>query len=376
MLPVFKLPKRFGFTDDHDLLRTMARRLLSEKCPITEVRKLLDDDTGFDRSVWNEIAELGWLGLVTAEEHGGAGLDYLSLALVLDEMGRALLPSPFFASVLAGIAIERAGGPEQASTWCSAIASGERIATVALSEPGGSWDPSVVTATAEADGDGFVLRGIKTHVQWGHVADVVVAPFSLGDEIAIFALPTSGLSIAPEVSVDATRRCARIELEGVRVAGDTRLDRGDAAAWRDLNVRGYALLASEMTGAAQAIFARTRDYSIERVQFKRPIGSFQAVKHPLVNVLIAIEAARSHCVSAAAMLDSNASAAELPARMAKAAAGEALAFAVDRGVQFHGGYGFTWDCDAHLFFKRSLWSSATLGDAHHHRKHVATALLG
>jgi alkylation response protein AidB-like acyl-CoA dehydrogenase len=378
MLPVFKLPKRFGFTEDHELLRSMARRLLGEKSPLTEVRKLIEDDTGFDRGLWKEIAELGWLGLVTAEEHGGAGLDYLSLALVLDEMGRALLPSPFFASVLAGIAIERTGDADQASRWCKAIATGESTGTVGLSEPNGSWDPSVVGATAEADGDGYRLNGTKNHVQWARVADVMVAPFRLGEEVVIFAVPLDGdgISIEPEVVVDSTRRCGRVTLENARVDGDARLARGDLSAWRGINIRGWALLAAEMTGAAQAILAKTCDYALERVQFNRPIGSFQAVKHPLVNVLIAIEGARSHVVSAAAMLDSTPESAELPARMAKAAAGDALSFAVDRGVQFHGGFGFTWDCDAHLYFKRSLWSSATLGDAHHHRKHVASALLG
>jgi alkylation response protein AidB-like acyl-CoA dehydrogenase len=213
---------------------------------------------------------------------------------------------------------------------------------------------------------------------WAGSSALLVAPFTVDGGVALFAipLPTDGVSIEPEVSVDGTRRTARVVFDGARVASSARLDGEGAAALATLHMRGYVMLAAEMIGAAEAMLSRTREYAIERKQFNRQIGSVQAVKHPIVDVMIAIERARSLVVGAAAALDQAPDRAENTARMAKAAATDALRFAVDRGVQLHGGYGFTWDCDAHFFFKRYLWSAATLGDATHHRKHLASALIG
>ncbi len=376
-LPV-KLPKDFGFTEEHDMLRKMARRFMDERCPLTEVRRLVDDELGYDPALWKDITELGWTGLVFSESCGGAELDYLSMAMLLEETGRGLLPSPLFASVLAGIAIDLAGTETQKAALLPGIVSGTTIATVALTELENSWEADSVAATATAEGAGYVLSGTKTHVMWASAASIVIAPFRVGDEVALFAvpLPCKGVMVQPEIGVDATRRAARVVFDGATVSGATRLEHGDVAAWRAVLTRGFALLAAETVGAARTIHRQTRDYAIDRVQFLRPIGSFQAVKHPLVNVLLAIEGAWSLAVAAASTLDAAPDRADIPARMAKAAATEALTFAADRGVQLHGGYGFTWDCDAHLFFKRGLWCAATLGDAHHHRRHIADAILG
>ncbi len=373
-----ELPEDFGYTEEHDLLRKTARRLLADRCPFGEVRRLADDPVGYEEPLWKEIAELGWLGLVMPEPLGGVDLGYLSLALLLEETGRSLLPAPLLGSVLAGAAIERSGDDEQRKRWCPAIASGEIVATCALSGLEASWEPDAVSASATRTDGGFVLSGTRTHVLWAQQANLVVSPFRLEDDsLALFAVETSspGVTVEPEVGVDTTRRAARVVFDEARVEDSARLARGGRESWRDIFVKGYVLLAAEAVGAAQAVLSRTCEYAAERIQFGRPIGSFQAVKHPLVNVMLAVETARSLVYGAAAALDSAPDNAEIYARMAKAAATDALAFAVDRGVQLHGGYGFTWDCDVHFYFKRSLWTAAVLGDARHHRRHLADALM-
>jgi alkylation response protein AidB-like acyl-CoA dehydrogenase len=205
----------------------------------------------------------------------------------------------------------------------------------------------------------------------------LVAPFRAGDEVALFAveLPTDRVTVTDEVCVDTTRRTSRIAFDGARVPASARLAGAGIEQWRALFIKGYAMLAAEMVGGAERVLGITRDYAIERIQFNRPIGSFQAVKHPIVNVMLAIEAARSHTAAAAAVLDTAPKQAEVPARMAKAAATDTYSFACGRGIQLHGGFGFTYDCDVHFYFKRAMWSAATLGDALHHRRALAATLF-
>jgi alkylation response protein AidB-like acyl-CoA dehydrogenase len=374
-----ELPTDFGFTQEHEILRDSARRFLQARCPASEVRRLGEDPVGHDPKLWKELAELGWLGLVLPEEHGGAGLGHLHLALLLEETGRALLPSPLLGCLLAGIAIREAGSPEQRARWLPAIASGETLATLALSEPTASWEPDAVEARAERAGGGFALRGRKTHVEGAASASLVVAPFREDDGgIALFAvgLPAADARIESELVVDPTRRSARIDFAGVRVDAAARLAGDGLRALRATHVRGWAALAAEMVGGADAVLEMTRGYAIERKQFDRAIGSFQAVKYPLVDTLVGVELARTHSLAAAAALDHAPETAEPRARMAKALASEVYPAAVRRGVQLHGGFGFTIDCDVQLYFKRALASRATLGDGPHHRRHLARNLFG
>jgi alkylation response protein AidB-like acyl-CoA dehydrogenase len=374
-----QIPTDFGFTEEHELLRQEARRFLAERCPFSEVRRLAESPDGFDPGVWKELGELGWVGLVIPEQHGGAGLGSLHLALLLEEMGRSLLPSPFLASLFAGFALEAAGSAAQIARLAPAIAAGQTIATLALHEAGGAWRPEDVTASAEPSAGGYVLRGTKTLVLAGAHAGLVVAPFrEPSGELALFAveLPTAGVSATAETGIDPTRRTARITFDGARVARDARLEGDGAAALRRAHVRGFAALAAEMVGGAEATLALTRDYAIARKQFGKQIGAFQGVKYPIVDVMIGVEMARTHAIAAAAALDHEADRAELAARMAKAVASEVFPNAVRKGVQLHGGFGFTWDCDVHFYFKRALWSRATLGDGAHHRRHLGEAILG
>jgi alkylation response protein AidB-like acyl-CoA dehydrogenase len=374
-----EVPVDFGFTPEHELLRDSARRFLEARCPVSEVRRLAEDPLGHDPKLWRDLAELGWLGLVLPEAHGGAGLGHLHLALLLEEMGRALLPSPFFGCLLAGIALREGGSEAQRARWLPAIASGETLATLAVCEPGTSWEPDAVDARAEAADGGFVLRGRKTHVEGAATAQLVVAPFRERDGgIALFAveLPAPNVRIEREIGVDATRRAGRMDFEGVCVGTDARLAGDGLRALRATWLRGWAALAAEMVGGADAVLEMTRRYAIVRKQFDRPIGSFQAVKYPLVDTLVGVELARTHALAAAALLDRSPEAAEPLARMAKALASEVYPAAVRRGVQLHGGFGFTIDCDVQLYFKRALASRGTLGDGVHHRRHLAENLFG
>ena len=374
-----QIPIDFGFAEEHDLLRKEARRLLAERCPISEVRRLAEDPLGYDPALWKELGSLGWVGLALPEAHGGAGLGSLPLALVLDEMGRRLLPSPYLASLLAAFAIEEGGGEAQKARLLPGIASGERIGTLALTEPSGGFEAASVRATAEPSEGGFVLRGQKSHVLQAQHAHTLVAPFrEPSGHVSLFAvdLPAKGVVVEPEIGVDPTRRCARVAFEGVRVAAAARLEGRGEAARRRAHVRGCAALAAEMVGAADAALEMTRQYAVDRKQFGRQIGFFQAVKHPIVDVMIGIELSRNHVLGAAAALDhASPQDAEVSARMAKALASDVFATAVRKGVQLHGGYGFTIDCDMHHYFKRALWSRATLGDGPHHRRHLAAALI-
>ncbi|HME69125.1 MAG TPA: acyl-CoA dehydrogenase [Myxococcota bacterium] len=374
-----QIPADFGFTEEHEVLRQSARRFLEERCPISEVRRLAESPLGHDPALWKEIAHLGWLGLVLPEGHGGAGLGYLHLALLLEETGRRLLPAPIFAAMLAGFALEAAGNPAQRARLEPALASGDLVATFALCDMGGGWEAAEIEATAEARDGGYLLRGVKPFVIAGAEAGLVIAPFrERGGELALFAvdLPSRGVRVESEIGVDPTRRSARLVFEDAFVSASARLDTAGAATLHRVHVRGFVALAAEMVGGAESTLLMTRDYAIARKQFDRQIGAFQAVKHPIVDVMIGVELARTHVLAAAAALDHEPDSAEIPARMAKAIASEVYPVAVRKAVQLHGGYGFTWDCDAHFYFKRALWSRAMLGDGAHHRRFLAADLLG
>jgi alkylation response protein AidB-like acyl-CoA dehydrogenase len=372
------VPTDFGFTDDHAILRQEVRRFLAERLPMSELRKLADAGVDFDRTLWKELAELGWAGLVLPEAFGGAGLGWLHLAILMEEMGRRLVPGPFLGSLLAGVAIAEGSSETQRAKWLPGIASGDVVATVALTEPNGGFDADSVSATAEPADGGFVLRGQKTHVVCGADANLVVAPFrEPSGALALFAieLPSRGVSIEAETAIDPTRPTARIAFDGVRVDRDARLEGEGAAAWHAMAVRGFAALAAESVGSAESVLLLTRDYAIARKQFDRQIGFFQAVKFPIVDMMCGVELARSLAVGAAAALDAATSGAEALARMAKAQSSDVFANAVRKGVQLHGGYGFTWDCDVHFFFRRAMWNRAMLGDAIHHRRALGAMLF-
>lgn len=376
-------PYAFGFTEDHELARKEARRFLSEHSTREHVRAQYDDARGYDTDLYKQVLDLGWLGLSVSEQYGGAGLDPLHQLLLWEELGRALYPSPLFGSALAVEALVRGRHEAQRGQYLPEILAGNVTATFAFAEPGGAWGPDRVSCRAEPKEGSWVLRGTKAHVPFAASAGLILTPaVDHKGEVGIFMLerPAAGLEIQEEVSVDPTRRSARVELDGLKVPHGARIQGDGRAIFQRVCTLGYALLAAEMVGAAEATMLMTRDYANDRQQFGRAIGSFQAVKHPIANAMVQIELARSLVLGAAAAMNSpeaidRPEVAEYATRMAKAFAEETLSFTVQRGVQLHGGFGFTWDCDVQLYFKRMLWSRATLGDSTEHRQALAKVLF-
>jgi len=368
----------FGFTEEHALAREAARRFLGERCPPSELRRLASDPLGYDPAVFKALAELGWIGLVSPAEYGGVGLDHLQLALLSEELGRCLLPSPMFGCLLALRALELAGTKEQRQTWCPAIIAGEKPASVALYEGSGAFEPELIAGRAEKVENGYVLRAVKPHVVSGAAAELVIVPARTADRgLCLFAveLPSGGARMDPETTVDPTRRSAKLTLDGVSVSAACRLEGDAETALGAVQRLGRTALAAEMVGGSEAVLEMTRLYACERQQFGRAIGAFQAVKHPIVDMMVGVELARSLVLGAAAALDQDPERAELESRMAKSLAGDVYASATRKAVQLHGGFGFTWDCDVHFYFKRALVSRGLLGDGAHHRRRIANQLF-
>lgn len=369
---------RLTYSEEHDLLREEARRFLADRFPITRVRELTSEARAPEASskIVPELAQLGWLGLVLPEEHGGAGLGFTHLAVLLEEVGRALVPAPLLSSTLAGLAILHGGSDEQQADLLPGIIAGETLATLAYVDADGAWDFRATSAT-RSDGR---LRGVKHHVWDGATADLFVVPLREDGvlQIAVVDARAEGVVLTSDVVLDRTRPSSRVEFSDVALSEDRILERGGEVVADAILAQACTALAAEQIGGADALLAMTAEYAATRQQFGKPIGAFQAVKHPLVNVLIAVEQGRSLVYAAASALDAGAAAEDGEAlelaRMAKAHASDAYVFAASRSIQLHGGFGFTLDCDAHLYFKRAQVSRAAWGDAVHHRAAIGARL--
>jgi alkylation response protein AidB-like acyl-CoA dehydrogenase len=372
----------FGFSEEQEMLRQSARALLEKECPSSMVRKLMEDERGFDPALWKKMAELGWLGLVIPDQYGGSGLSYVDLVLIMEEMGRVVLPSPFMWTVMVAEAIKRAGNNNHKSSLLPKIAAGELIATVAYLEPAAAWNPDGIAMTARSTGAGYVLDGTKVFVNDGHVADCILVAARTGESgergITLFALDSkrAGVTITRLITMDQTRKLAEVKFNGVKAdAGDVVGDPGNG--WKTLTEiidRGKVMMAGEMMGGAQKVLEMTVDYAKVRVQFGRPIGSFQAVQHKCANMMIDVEGARSAAYYASWAVSNEVAEASLAAALAKAAASDAFRRVSADGIQLHGGIGFTWDHDMHLYFKRAKSSEFTFGDANWNRELVAQAI--
>lgn len=374
-LPVPPIPKGLGFSPEHELARAEVRRFLAERCPITEIRRLSEDARGFDPAVWRDIGKLGWIGLGVPESLGGSGLDSLHVALLFEEMGRALLPSPFFGSWLALETLRAAGSKAQTDGLCPALALGERVASLAFVRPGAQDRKE---ATAEPAGGEWKLSGTLAHVMFAEALDLLLVPARESSGVlSLFAvdLPSPNVRVEAESALDGTRRTSRVTLDGVRVPASAKLEGDGQKALGEVTLRATAMLACEMVGGAEHVLGLTRSYAISRIQFGKPIGAFQAVKHPIVDMMVGIELARNLSLSAAVAMDVAPDRAEPLARAAKAMASDVYVAASKKGVQLHGGYGFTWDCDVHFWFKRALVSRSWLGDACEHRAWIAAQLF-
>ena len=370
----------FAFSEEQEELRRTVRQFLEAKSPETEVRRLMETAEGYDTSVWKQMGqELGLQGLAIPEEYGGQGFTFIELGIVLEEMGRVLLCAPYFSSVvLAADAIMNVGTDDQKQALLPGIASGDTIATLAFTEPSGKWDAAGITMEANENvGGEFTLSGEKMFVLDGFTADTIVVVARLEgttgtDGIMFFTVAgdAEGLTRTPLQTMDTTRKQAKLEFDNVVASPLGSTQDGLAAFSKTLDQAAVAL-ANEMMGGAQRVLEMSVEYAKVRVQFGRPIGSFQAIKHKCADMLLEVESGKSaaYYASWAAAEDND----ELPsvASLAKAYCSEAYFHAAAENIQIHGGIGFTWEHDAHLYFKRAKSSELMLGDPTYHRELLA-----
>lgn len=364
----------FAFSEDQDTLRETVRKFLESKSSEEAVREQMETENGFDANVWSQMAnEMGLQGLAIPEEYGGQGFSFVELGVVLEEMGRALLCAPYFSSaVLAASTLIHSGDENAKKAYLPGIASGETIATLATTEPSGKWDQSGITTEAKGSGSDFTITGTKMFVLDGHTANLILVAAKTGKGISLFAVDgnASGLARTALSTMDQTRKQAKLEFNNT----PAKLIGTEGKGWDVLSTVfdiAAVALAAEQVGGAQKVLEMAVQYAKDRVQFGRPIGSFQAIKHKCADMLLEVESAKSAayygmwCV--AEMND------ELPsvASLAKAYCSEAYFHATAENIQIHGGIGFTWEHPAHLYFKRAKSSELLFGDPTYHRELLA-----
>ena len=365
-----------SFSEEQAMLMDVAAEFCRDKSPIGEVRAQLETPTGFDSAIWDEMVSLGWTGIALPEGSGGSGLGIAALVPVVETMGRAMLGTPLMSTSLAGQLLLRAAGENRAEPWLAEIASGT-TATVALLDQG-DWGDTNTALALDADGR---LQGSKRLVPDAGVAAIHAVVASRQGEPVVAVVRREQLpdgALAENTLIDQTKRSANVDFSGVQVAPEAIVE-GPAvgAALRDVQLLGSLLVAAEAAGSTGACLDTIVDYLKTRKQFGKLIGSYQALKHPAVDILVALDSARSFVYHAASLLgeDSLGRDAEIACRMAKAQAEETLLYAGDRAVQFHGGMGFTYECDAQLYIRRAQWSQQQFGDSRHQRKRLAALLL-
>jgi alkylation response protein AidB-like acyl-CoA dehydrogenase len=371
----------FGFNDEQELLRSTARKFFENECGSDTVRRLMETPEGISPDLWTKIAEQGWLGLVFPEAYDGMGLGLVDLVVLMEEMGRAVVPGPYFSTVLlGGLAVLEAGSEAQKKEWLPKIAAGDKRVALAWMEPSAQLGPAGVTLTATEKGGRYTLSGTKLFVHDAHTADALVVaartrPGAGAEGVSLFLLPrdTSGLRVTLLPTMDQTRKLCEVTCVDVVVGADALL--GPAGAgWAPLARvldRATVALCAEMCGGAQKVLDMTVEYAKIRQAFGRPIGSYQGVKHRAADMLVDVENAKSITYYAAWALDEGAAEAPLAVSMAKAYVSDAFRRVAAAGIQLHGGIGFTWEHDLHLYFKRAKGSEFTFGDATHHRERVA-----
>jgi alkylation response protein AidB-like acyl-CoA dehydrogenase len=364
----------FAFSEEQEELRTAVRRFLQEKSPETEVRRLMETEDGYDPAVWSQMADqLGLQSLTIPEEYGGSGFSYVELIVILEEMGSALLCAPYFATVaLAANALLTSGDDSAKKDLLPGLASGETIGTLAITEDNGRWDFEGIALQASGSGGSWTLDGHKSFVIDGHMANLILVAARTPAGLSLFAVEggASGLTRTSLPTMDQTRKQARLVFESTpaRLIGT---DGGAAEGLTKTLDLAAVALAAEQVGGAQHCLDSSVDYAKNRIQFGRPIGSFQAIKHKCADMLLEVESAKSAAYYAgwAAAEDSD----ELPvvASLAKSYCSEAYFHAAAENIQIHGGIGFTWEHDAHLYFKRAKSSELLFGDPAYHRELLA-----
>jgi alkylation response protein AidB-like acyl-CoA dehydrogenase len=356
---------QFGLNESQEILKESARKFFAGECPIAEVRRLMETDTAFDANLWAKLAEQGYTGIIFPEEFAGVGLGIVELALLMEEAGRALLPGPFFSTVpLAGSVLEAVATKEQKRKYLAPICRGEARATVAFLEAAASWDAADLQITA-VNGK---LKGEKLFVTDAAVADWIIVVARNGAFLVDTKAP--GVRIAPMLGMDFTRKLYSVQFDNAPAEklGET------SGVSRALHIAAVAL-AAEMVGGMQRTLDLTVEYAKTRKQFGKPIGIFQAVQHQCADMYLETESSRSAVYYAAWALQENAADAAAAVSIAKMYASDASRTVGNRGIQVHGGMGFTWENDLHLYYRRAKASETALGDAAFHRERLARLVI-
>ncbi|MDA9296360.1 acyl-CoA/acyl-ACP dehydrogenase [Porticoccaceae bacterium] len=370
------------FSEEQAMLLDSAKSFCADKSDINAVRGLLKSDSGHNPSLWHEMVALGWTGIAIPEQYGGFAMGLGSTVPVIESMGRHLLGTAFITSTLAAQAILRGGSETQREKWLPKVVEGT-VGTMALLD-NEDWGAQLCGVTATFKGAGstseIALSGKKLLVADATVADFFVVSINHNGNPALAIVEASQLStnaIGPNTLIDETKRAATVDFSGVTISLDALLPDSEQAL-KDVRLIGALLIAAEATGTSAATLDTIVSYLTSRIQFGRLIGSYQSLKHPTVDILLQMDSSRSLIYHAATLIDEGPvqKDTEIACRMAKAQATETLLFAGDRAVQFHGGMGFTYDCDAMLYIRRAQWAQHQYGDAQHHRLHLAKLLLG
>jgi alkylation response protein AidB-like acyl-CoA dehydrogenase len=374
----------FGFSEEQEMLRDAAKRFLADNCSTKFVRQMMAHETAHDAAFWQKLVGQGWPGLLIPEQYGGTNGTFLDMTVIVEELGKALIPGPFFAAALLGAPAFIEGASDALKQeFLPKMAEGKFIATVALAEAAGRFDAGGVELKAAKKGSGYTLNGEKFFVPDAHIADalIVVARTGSGsagqDGITLLCVPRTekGITVTQLKTVDMTRRMCHVKFDNVQA--DTVIGK-ENAGWpvmsRVLDIATSAL-STEMVGTAQKALDIAVEYAKTRVQFGKPIGSFQAIKHKCVDMMVAVENSRSLAYYAAWTVDERVAEAQTAVPMAKAYASDMAKNVTSEAIQVHGGIGFTWEHDMHLYHRRALAGEANFGNAPIHRETVAKSLL-
>ncbi len=363
----------FAFTEEQEAFRDSVKRFAEEKSTSEDVRRLMETEEGYDESTWDILStELAVTGLIIPEEFGGSGFGATELGIVMEQFGRSLICVPFFSSsVMTASALMLNGSENEKNKWLPAIAAGGAKGTLCVSERSGSWDESAIQTTASKNGDQYLLNGEKHFVLDAHVSDFLIVASRLDNRTALFTLDPKDdrVQIKLEQGMDQTRKICTVTMKGApaHILGPDK-----PAALEEIFNRSIVALSHEMIGGAQKLLDSAIEYTQLRVQFGRSISSFQAIKHRLADLLLEVELAKSACYHAAYEIDKQQNSSEA-ASHAKAQASEAYLNSAIQCIQLHGGVGFTWENDTHLWFKRAKSSEVFLGSPHEHRERMLRA---
>jgi alkylation response protein AidB-like acyl-CoA dehydrogenase len=363
----------FDLTDEQRMLQAAAKEMLAARFKPERIRQLGETDTGFDEAVWKEVSDLNWPGLIVSEEHGGQELGTVELVVLMEQLGYALAPGPFLSNTFAALALEHMATDEQREQYLAPLAAGEKRGTLALWDNGGGWDPEQITLEPEKSGSGWTLNGEKLFVLDAETADFLIVGASGGRRF-IVQRDAPGVTITQTPTIDSTRKQYAVKFEGVEVDEDASYS-ADQDALGLARARAYTALAAELAGVAQRAMEMAVEYAKDRKQFGRPIGAYQAVSHACAQMLLETEGARSASYYAGWASDNEPESAGLAGSVAKAFASDAAWRVTASALQVHGGIGFTWEHDLHLWLKRARCGAAYFGDSRWHRERVARLVI-